>query len=154
MKSTLEVYREFLLKVFCLTVAKGFVGKPFCVSEKCWYQRSFAKEEYNDFVDFIFVSQYRNFSRGNLLVFHYFRVSKNVKHSRNMSRLPVENLLSHSTKKTRGRTHLCFRITLASKVFWKLGVSRSCRIFLCLTVSRVFAGEPFIVSLISCIEKF
>ena len=38
--------------------------------------------------------------------------------------------LSHVAENHRGRTLLCFRIVLASKTFWIIGVTEFCRIFL------------------------
>ncbi len=76
-----------------------------------------------------------------------------------MSRLSVENLLSHSTKKFRRGTLLC----CVSDNFGQrknLWIKRrkkyqdfGSKIY-CLTVPKTFAGEHFRMSLISGIEKF
>ena len=63
------------------------------------------------------VSQCRIFSQGNPSVFHYFPISKNFMPMRRISRFSIENLLSHSIKKFRRGTVLCFTKFLVSKKF-------------------------------------
>ena len=81
-----------------------------------------------------------------------------------ISRLPVENLLSHSTENFRNGTFLYFTKFLVSKKFMdkrggcggKAEEAGSIRIFcqiLFLTVPKIFVGESLSVSLISGIEK-
>ena len=49
---------DFLLKIFCLTVPKNFVGEPFCVSQNLWYGKILwirgGGREYHDFPSKIF----------------------------------------------------------------------------------------------------
>ena len=72
----------------------------------------------------------------------------------------MDNLLSHSTEKLRTGTFLCFTKFLVSKKFMdkRGGGGREYHDFLskifCLTVPKIFVGEPFSVSLTSGIEKF
>ena len=71
----------------------------------------------------------------------------------------MDNLLSHSTEKLRTGTFLCFTKFLVSKKFMdkRGGGGREYHDFLskifCLTVPKIFVGEPFSVSLTSGIEK-
>ena len=68
-----------------------------------------------------------NFRRGTRLCFRKFRVSKNFMPKRGISRLSIENLLSHSTEKFRRGTLLCFTKFLVAKKFMDKrggGVSR------------------------------
>ena len=55
--------------------------------------------------------------RGALLCFRMFRVSKNLKTERGISRLCIEKNLSHSAEKIRRRTFLCLTKFLLSKKF-------------------------------------
>ena len=76
---------------------------------------------------------------------------------RGVSRLFVQNFLSHSTEKLRRGTLLCSRKTLVSKnVRDKTGgeYHNFPSKFFCLTVPKNFVGEPFSVSMISGIENF
>ena len=60
-----KAYHDFLLKNFCLTVPKNFVGKPFCVSENFWYRKTLGIREgagITIFCQNCFVSQYRKTS--------------------------------------------------------------------------------------------
>ena len=71
----------------------------------------------------------------------------------------MDNLLSHSTEKLCRGTFLCFTKFLVSKKFMdkRGGGGREYHDFLskifCLTVPKIFVGEPFSVSLTSGIEK-
>ena len=66
-----------------------------------------------------------NLSKGNLLVFHFFRVLKNFIHKRGISRFCVEDFLFLTTEKFLSGTLLCFRNFLVWKKFRdkKVGVS-------------------------------
>ena len=78
-----------------------------------------------------------------------------------MSRLSVENFLSHSAEKLRRGTLRYFKkIPVAKKFMDKRGGGGG-RVyhdfqakFFCLTLPKNIIGEPFSVSLISGIEKF
>ena len=54
---------------------------------------------------------------GNILVFHFFRVSIKFKFISGISRFSVETFLSQNTKNLRKGTLLCFRIFLLWKIF-------------------------------------
>ena len=87
-------------------------------------------------------------------MFHYFLVSKNswIRGGREgLSRLSVENLLSHSAEKLRRGTLLCFRNIVVSKTnrYKRGGYHNVLSKLLSLTVPKNFIGEPFGVS-----EKF
>ena len=71
------MYQDFPSDVICLKLLKNFVGEPFRASlvsgtEKVYEQDGGIKI----FRRKLFVSQCRNYRRGNPLVFHLFRVSK------------------------------------------------------------------------------
>ena len=74
-----------------------------------------------------------------------------------MSRFSVENCLSHSTETFRRGTFLCcFRNFLVTKKFMdkkERVVSKFPSKNFCLTMPKNAVGEPFILSLISGIEK-
>ena len=74
-------------------------------------------------------------------MFHYFRVLKNGKHFRGLSRVSVESFLSHNTKKIRRGTLLCFRNILASKMFCKIGESWFCRFYFLSHRIKTFWGR-------------
>ena len=74
---------------------------------------------------------------------------------RGISRFSIENLLSHSTKKLRRGTLLCFtKFRVAKKFMDKRGEYQDLPSKIsCLTVPKIFIGEPLSISLISGIEK-
>ena len=87
-------YHNFPSKFFCLTVPKFFVGEHSIVSLISGIENFSASEVYVknfDFLSIFFVSQCRKFSYGNPLVFHSFRLSKNVERREDeVSRFCVE----------------------------------------------------------------
>ena len=103
---------------------------------------------YHDFPLNIFVSHCRVICRGTPLFLRKFRVSKNLMPKRGISRFPKKNLLCHSTETFRRGTLLCFTKCLVTKKFinkssgWGEYQEFPAKIF-CLTVPKVFLGEPF-----------
>ena len=77
---------------------------------------------------------------------------------RGISRFSIETFLSYSTEELCRGTHPCFTKLLVSKSFMDKRGGREYHDFpskfFCLTVTRIFVGEPFSVSLISGIEIF
>ena len=77
---------------------------------------------------------------------------------RGKSRLSKENFLSYCAEKLCRGTLPCFTNFLVSKRFMDKRGRREYHDFssnfFCLTVPKIFVGEPFSVSLISGIEKF
>ena len=154
-------YQDFLSKNFCLTVPKKFVGEPSRVSLISGIEKFYAWSLCHDFSSNFFVSQYRKTSQGNhsVLCFGMFPVANKFMDKKGgVSKLSVENFLSHSAKKFRKGTLPCcvsenFRWR---KSLWIRGRGKyqdiPSKIF-CLTVPENFVGEPFRVSLISGIEK-
>ena len=74
------------------------------------------------------------------------------------SRFSTENLLSHSTEKLRMGTLRCFtKFLISKKIMDKGGEGREYQdfpwIIFRLTVPKIYVGESFSVSLISCIKK-
>ena len=72
-------YHDFPLKNFCLTVAKNFVGEPFCVSENFWYRKMLGIREgrVSRFsVNIVLSHSTERLRRGTLLCFTKFLVSK------------------------------------------------------------------------------
>ena len=116
--------------------------------------------EYHDFPSEIFLSRCRKSSLGNPLVLYQFPVSKNFIPMSGIPRISMENSLSHSTENLCGGTLLCLtKFLVSKKMMDKRGVGGReyhdfpSKIF-CLTVPKIFVGEPFSVSLFSDIEKF
>ena len=74
-----------------------------------------------------------------------------------LSRFSVENYLSHSAEKFRGwRKSFCVSFILGIDKVWTRGGKQYQDFapkFFCLTVPKKFVREPFIVSLISGMEK-
>ena len=55
-------YHNFPSKLFCLTVPKNFLVRPFCVSRNFWYRKTIwirVAEDKHDFPPKLFVSQYQ-----------------------------------------------------------------------------------------------
>ena len=77
---------------------------------------------------------------------------------RGISRFSIQTFLSYSTEKLCRGTHPCFTKLLVSKSFMDKRGGREYHDFpskfFCLTVTRIFVGEPLSVSLISGIENF
>ena len=101
-------YQDFPLKVFCLTVPNNSVGDTFFCNN-FGYQKGLDKSEGGGIKIFgrkFLVSQCRKISKGNLSVFHYFRISKNFMPLRGISKFSMEYLLSHSAENIRRGTLL------------------------------------------------
>ena len=71
---------DFPSKIFCLVVQNDFVGQTFRFSLISGIEQFYASDGYvTIFCRSFFLSQCPKFSLGNPLLFHHFRVSKNVR---------------------------------------------------------------------------
>ena len=121
--------------------------EQFGVSEDFGYRKNSLQRGYHDFVYFFCLTA-KKFGRGALLCFRMFRVSKNFKPKRGISRLCIEKILSHSAEKIRRRTFLCLtKFLLSKKNIDKRGEWGSITI-LCLkfhvSVPTNFVWEPLV----------
>ena len=105
-----EGVSRLFVQNFCLTVPKNFVGEQFSVSENFDYRKSFLHEKgISRFcVENFCLKVPKNFV-SCAFCFTKFLVSKKFMDRRGggVSRVSVENLLSHSAEKFGGGTLLC-----------------------------------------------
>ena len=155
--------QDFPSKFFCLTVPKIFVGEPFSVSIISGIEKIYASEGYvTIFCRKIFVSQYRNISQRSFLCC----VSENVRQRKSFrirrrwkyQDFPSKLFSSHSVEKCRrgflqSFTNFGYGESLEEKVRGG-GYQDSPLEVSCLTVTEIYVGQPFRVSLISVIENF
>ena len=100
-------YHDFLSKLFCLTVAKNFVGQPFRVSLISGIEKFYPSEGYVTIFCRNFFSQCQKISYGNpsVLCFRKFPVAKKfMDKGGGVSRFSVENFLFHSFGRAVTRT--------------------------------------------------
>ena len=101
-----------------------------------------------------YVSQCQKLLLGKVLVFHYYRVSRNFVDKRGYKNSPVDLFVSHSAEEV---CRECFSVSffLLSRNFKdKRGYKDFRSNFLCLSVPKNFIGESFTVSLNSGVKKF
>ena len=77
-----------------------------------------------------FISRRRKASWANTSVFENVSSRERIMDKKGVLRYSVGNFLSQIAEKHRGRTLLCFRNVLESKLFWIIAVSRFCSSFL------------------------
>ena len=121
----------FSVKIFCLAVPKKFVREPFCVSKKMvpkifMHRR---REHYVIVENFLF-QRTEKFCKGSLLFQKFSGVDKSLCVTEGwggVSRFSVEKIGYRKVLCFRGLCH-DFRFSVQ---------------FFCLTVPKIFAGEPF-----------
>ena len=156
------IFTIFCRKFFCLTVPKIFIGEPFHVSPKFWYRKFlWVRGEGGNIT--IFGHNFFSLTVPKVFVGEPFSVSlisgmeKLYAYEVNFT-IFYRNFLSYSTEKLCRGTHPCFTKLLVSKSFMDKRGGREYHDFpskfFCLTVTRIFVGEPLSVSLISGIENF
>ena len=98
----------------------------------------------NIFRRFFLSHSAENFRRGILYCCIIFGYRKSLDEKRGVSRLSVESFLSHSADNfRRGILYCCSIFGYRKSLDEKRGVSRLSVDFFCLTVPKIFAGEPF-----------
>ena len=126
---------DFLSKFFCLTVAKNFVGEPFCAvfhknfgSEKV---KGWARGEYQDFPSKTFcLTVPKEFVREPFSVSLISGAEKVWIREGGLSRFSVENYLSHSAVNFRGwRESFSVSFILGIDKVWTRGGEAVSRFF-------------------------
>ncbi len=149
---------RFSVEKFGLTVPKNFIGEDFwAVFLKISGSENFMDKRGGGVSGFpvaIFLSHSdRNFLGGTLLCFAKLPILKNVRDKRWCdSQFSVESFFVSECRKNseRNPSVLCFRKLLVAKFLWIRGGGGVYQDFpskfFCLTVTKIFLGEPFFVS--------
>ena len=96
------------------------------------------------------------FRRGTFLccVAENFWFRRNLWRKGGVPGFPVKKFLSHSAEKIHRGTHSCFFTFGYRQSLCFRGLSHDfLSTFFCLTVPKIFVGHPFVLSLVSGIEK-